>query len=209
MRKPKLASTLPQVQKNLRAFNMDEPDLLDILAYVRSWYALETAEGWAFGPSKFIGYADMDAKKYFELHAQLDGRVTDKNLEAWFVELNSQDALAKMLLGHLRGILAQRGKSLNVKARILVLREQAQESKIATKTPAGPETRITFDAEMLGGKPCIRNMRIRVTDVLEMLAGGATRREILEDFPYLQDEDITASLQFAAGAVDHRHIKAA
>ena len=69
--------------------------------------------------------------------------------------------------------------------------------------------RITRTPGVMGGKPCIRGMRIRVTDILEMLAGGATRQDILEDFPYLQDEDISESLQFAAGAVDHRHIKAA
>ena len=209
MSKPRLASTLEQVQKNLRSFNMDDPALLDILAYVRRWYAIETEAGWGFGPSKFIGYADMDAKNYFAMHDQLDGRVTEKTLETWFVELNEQDGLATKLASELRDMLARRGKSLNAKARILVLKEQAQARKIAKKVPQESVARITFDAEMLGGKPCVRGMRIRVTDILEMLAGGATRQEILEDFPYLQNEDITASLQFAAGAVDHRHIKAA
>jgi uncharacterized protein (DUF433 family) len=46
-------------------------------------------------------------------------------------------------------------------------------------------------------------MRIRVKDILDMLAGGATRAEILADYPYLQDEDITAALEFAARATDH------
>jgi uncharacterized protein (DUF433 family) len=45
--------------------------------------------------------------------------------------------------------------------------------------------------------------RVRVEDIIEMLAGGSTRAEILADFPYLQDEDITAALEFAARAVDH------
>lgn len=209
MGKPHLASALPQIQSNILAFNMDDPNLLEILAYVRHWYAIETADGWIFGPSKFIGYADMDAKKYFAIHKKLDGRVTEKNLETWFVELNSQDAFASKLLLQLRDVLARRGKSLNAKARVHVLKERAQESKIARNVVQGSTIRITFDAEMLGGKPCIRGMRIRVTDILEMLAGGATRQEILDDFPYLQDEDITASLQFAAGAIDHRHIRAA
>lgn len=209
MSKLRLATTLDQVQNNLRSFDMDEPSLLGILAYVRRWYAVETQAGWVFGPSKFIGYADMDAKTYFAKHGQLDGRVTEKTLEAWFVELNSQDGLAAKLASDLRDLLARRGKSLNSKARIHVLKERALESRITRKPPQDPVDRITFDAEMLGGKPCIRGMRIRVADILEMLAGGATRQEILEDFPYLQDEDITASLQFAAGAVDHRHIRAA
>lgn len=209
MPKPRLASTLNQVQKNLHSFNLDDSSLQDILAYVRRWYAVETEAGWIFGPSKFIGYADMDAKNYFARHNQLDGRVTEKNLETWFVELSGQDGLAIKLASELKDKLAYRGKSLNAKARIHVLKEMAHDSKIAKKLPPGPVSRVTFDAEMLGGKPCIRGMRIRVTDILEMLAGGATRQDILEDFPYLQDEDISESLQFAAGAVDHRHIKAA
>lgn len=64
--------------------------------------------------------------------------------------------------------------------------------------------RITIDPEVCFGKPCIRGMRIRVTDVLDMLAGGATREEILDSFPYLEDADITAALAYAARASDNR-----
>jgi len=46
-------------------------------------------------------------------------------------------------------------------------------------------------------------MRIRVKDVLDMLAGDAGRTEILEDYPYLEDDDITAALEFASRAADH------
>ena len=60
--------------------------------------------------------------------------------------------------------------------------------------------RITFDPEMCGGRACIRGMRIRVSDILDMLAGGASRFEILRDFPDLEDDDITASLLYAARA---------
>lgn len=63
--------------------------------------------------------------------------------------------------------------------------------------------RITFDPEQCGGKPCIRGMRIRVKDVLDMLAGGATEAQILADFPYLEREDILASLEYAAQSVNH------
>jgi uncharacterized protein (DUF433 family) len=63
--------------------------------------------------------------------------------------------------------------------------------------------RITVDPEVCGGRPCIRGLRVRVKDVLDMLAGGSTRAEILADFPYLQDEDISAALEFAARATDH------
>jgi len=57
---------------------------------------------------------------------------------------------------------------------------------------------ITIEPNKRGGKPCIRGMRITVYDVLEYLASGMTPKEILEDFPYLTSEDITACLAFAA-----------
>ena len=69
--------------------------------------------------------------------------------------------------------------------------------------------RITIDPEVCGGRPCIRGLRIRVKDVLDMLAGGATREEILADYPYLEDPDITAALEYAARATDHPVIAAA
>ena len=63
--------------------------------------------------------------------------------------------------------------------------------------------RITFNPNQCGGRPCIRGMRIRVKDVLEMLAGGTTQQEILQDYPYLEPEDIRACLEYAALQVDH------
>ena len=58
--------------------------------------------------------------------------------------------------------------------------------------------RITFNLSQCGGRPCIRGMRIRVKDVLEMLAAGVSQAEILEDYPYLEPEDILACLEYAA-----------
>ena len=59
-------------------------------------------------------------------------------------------------------------------------------------------SRITIDDAQCGGRPCIRGMRIRVKDVLELLGAGATVGEVLEDYPYLEHEDILAALQYAA-----------
>jgi uncharacterized protein (DUF433 family) len=69
-------------------------------------------------------------------------------------------------------------------------------------------SRITFDRDVCGGRPCIRGLRVRVKDVLDMLAGGATRAEILENYPYLENDDITAALELASRAVDHPVIAA-
>lgn len=58
--------------------------------------------------------------------------------------------------------------------------------------------RITIEPGIRGGKPCIRGMRITVYDILSYLAYGMTYEEILKDFPYLEIEDILASLEYAA-----------
>jgi uncharacterized protein (DUF433 family) len=63
--------------------------------------------------------------------------------------------------------------------------------------------RITVDPGQCGGRPCIRGLRVRVKDVLDLLAAGASREEILGDYPYLEPEDITAVLEFAAKQSDH------
>ncbi len=69
--------------------------------------------------------------------------------------------------------------------------------------------RITIDPEVCGGRPTIRGMRIRVQDIIELLASGASREEILEDYPYLENDDISAALKYAARYLDHTIIQAA
>jgi len=69
--------------------------------------------------------------------------------------------------------------------------------------------RISVDPGMCGGRPTIRGLRIRVRDVLDLLAAGASRAEILADYPYLEDEDITAVLEFAARQSDHPVLRSA
>mgnify|MGYP001552427374 CR=1 FL=1 len=68
--------------------------------------------------------------------------------------------------------------------------------------------RITFDPARMHGRPCIRGLRITVGDVLGMLAAGMTRTQILKDYPYLEDADIDAVLEFAAKQADHPVIAA-
>ena len=63
-------------------------------------------------------------------------------------------------------------------------------------------SRITYNPEQCGGRPCIRGMRIRVSDILEMLANGVSEARILADFPDLEAEDIKACLRLAAVRVD-------
>ncbi len=69
--------------------------------------------------------------------------------------------------------------------------------------------RITINDNQCGGRPCIRGMRIRVTDILELLSAGADFKEILEDYPYLEREDIFAAIEYAARQTDHPILQSA
>ncbi len=69
--------------------------------------------------------------------------------------------------------------------------------------------KITLEEGKCGGRPCIRGKRLRVSDLLELLGTGASFEEILEDYPFLEHEDILAALQFAARQTEHPIFKAA
>ena len=69
--------------------------------------------------------------------------------------------------------------------------------------------RITSETNKYGGKPCIRGMRIRVVDVLELLATGMTQQQILEEHPDLEADDIKACLLFAARRSNYPFLNAA
>jgi uncharacterized protein (DUF433 family) len=68
--------------------------------------------------------------------------------------------------------------------------------------------RITVDPERMHGRPCIRDLRITVADVLGLLSAGQSRESILADYPYLEAADIDAVLAYAARQVDHPIIAA-
>ena len=77
----------------------------------------------------------------------------------------------------------------------------------APSSPSGGSVdavrRITTNPAQCGGRPCVRGMRIRVTDVLDLLAEGLSPSEILEELPDLDAEDVRACVQFARRRVDH------
>ena len=68
--------------------------------------------------------------------------------------------------------------------------------------------RITIDPDRMHGRPCIRGLRITVTDILGLLSAGQSREMILQDYPYLENADIDAVLAFAARQADHPIIAA-
>jgi uncharacterized protein (DUF433 family) len=69
--------------------------------------------------------------------------------------------------------------------------------------------RISVDPRVCGGRPVIKGTRVRVADVLEMLAGGAPTEQIVADFPYVKEEDVRAALAYAAAQADHAVVLAA
>jgi uncharacterized protein (DUF433 family) len=77
------------------------------------------------------------------------------------------------------------------------------ERLVSTSSSQNELHRITIIKGLCGGRPTIRGMRIRVHDILDLLAHGASRAEILADYSYLEDGDITAALQYASRQLDH------
>lgn len=69
--------------------------------------------------------------------------------------------------------------------------------------------RITIEPGKCGGRPCIRGKRIRVTDILELLASGASVEEIVEDYPTLDRDDVLAAISYAALQTSHTVIRVA
>jgi len=67
-------------------------------------------------------------------------------------------------------------------------------------------TRITFNPEVMGGKPCIRGMRVTVGTVVGLIASGKTIDEVLADYPYLEREDILEALSYAAWRAEEREL---
>jgi len=72
-----------------------------------------------------------------------------------------------------------------------------------------PFDRITMDPEVMGGKPCIRGMRVTVGMIVEAMAAGRTIEELLTDFPYIEEPDIREALAFAARLAQGHEIRLA
>ncbi len=69
--------------------------------------------------------------------------------------------------------------------------------------------RIAVDPNRMGGAPCIRDLRVTVSMVLGQLAAGLTRDELVEDYPYVEPEDVTAALEYGAARVNEREVPVA
>lgn len=214
MRKP--VSSPDQVVANIRRFPDEvsaNPKLQSILSHVHAWYALALEDGgWLFGPSKFVGYPDNSAKEYLRTYRKdANGGQTELVLSEWYQPVRPDSKLERELKAALEQFLANWERAPRKAARIsVVTADYGDVGPLAGPSP--PEvllTRIAIDPRVCGGRPCIKGTRVRVSDILDMLANGATKAEILADYPYLTSDDISAALVYAAKAADHRVIRAA
>ncbi len=183
---------------------------------VWSWYAArdERSGSWKFAPSKFIGYRDPSAKRYLAesgMEGDFDGRITERILSEWFETPDKNSKLERELADDLRAFLAEFGKAPGARARISVPKDEnpATMRKSVSVNEARLLSRITSDPGICGGRPCIKGTRMRVADIVEALAHGASQKELLADFDYLTADDIAAALLYAAHATDHRVVRTA
>jgi len=217
MSKSRLALDGTEACSNVRRFEAEldkSPDLAGIMSYGRAWYACRTGRNWSLGPSKFVGYAANDAKTYLSTHRERDGRLTERILSQWFDEVSSGSPIYEELHSYLRALFAKHDKSPNKLFRFYVFKSDLSASDLIgkkgkTAPKQGLSSRITVDPNICFGRPCIRGMRIRVSDVLDLLAAGNERSQILADYPYLESADLDAVLEYASHAVGHRVIEAA
>ena len=177
-----------------------------------AWYAARDAQGsWMFGPSKFVGYHGANARDYLASYSRKDGREAEPALANWFVPVDIESALGRELHREFIGFAERFGKTPNSRWRVSVTEEEmiARGASERRTSDADMTRRIAYDPGICGGRPRIAGTRMRVSDIVTALAEGASVSEILQDFPYLSAEDISAALNYAAKAVDHRILKAA
>jgi uncharacterized protein (DUF433 family) len=212
----RLVSSAEEAKANIARYQAEVPKapaLQEIMAYARAWYAIRNeAGGWSFAPGKFAGYVKNDAQAYVVNRPVLDGRQTERALADWFEEVPSGTSLRHELDIDLRKFCARYGRTPNRLARVSVPAELLASQVNSRRDNAGNEDlllRITIDSDICAGRPCIRGMRIRVADIVGLLAAGESTKTILADYPYLEAEDITAALFYAARATAHRVVKAA
>ena len=205
----RLIDSRAQAVNNIRRYQteLDESsELVRRMRNVRHWYAIEDRGRWLFAPSKFVGYTANTTKVYLERHKYRDSRDTEKTLKRWF------EAAPRDLGIELRGALLDffekhEHPGPNRKANIYILKEAS--ANIADAASPKVSERIVIDAAICGGRPHIRGTRVRVCDVLELLAAGVPRSDILADYPYLSEADLRAALAYGAAASERGIVPAA
>lgn len=135
----RLITSIEQLMENIRRYAASVEELADLMAYCRSWYALNTGDGWLLAPSKFIGYEGMNSKTYRREKNHLDGRATEKLLEQWSDLIEEGHPQHDELHAALAVLFAHYGKTKNTLARISIVRA---DGKPAAPPPADDLVRL-------------------------------------------------------------------
>lgn len=216
-----IVSSPEEVFTNIKRYQQELPrsdGLRKRVSMHRGWYAFKDESGrWLFAPSKFVGYADNTAKRYLDSYDSadgMDGRETEPALKQWFEVVEKSHPLFARLHGEFSKFASGLDKSPSRIWRVSILRNHLAESVEAPafyppKNVSSLQERIALDPDICGGRPCIKGTRMRVGDIVDMIASGASQEDILEDFPYLEKDDIAAALKYAARALDHAVVRAA
>ena len=207
-----LVDSLDEAIENLARYESEvrkEPRLVARMKLVRAWYAVGPDDGtWLFGPSNFIGYAGSTAAAYLSKTAGRDGRRSEAVLSEWFGVVPPATVLGAELAAALRKFLDAHGHfAPHEHARICVRKEILAGSVDTVSREVWQ--RIHLDATICGGRPRIRGTRVRVSDILDLLASGTSPPDILADHPYRGEADLKAALTYGAATTGHRVILAA
>lgn len=218
-RTPSLVRDVSEALDNVLRFAEEaaaHPALSQRAGTVHAWYALRDATGqWHFGPSKWVGYRNARAGAYLASSGkggERSGGRSEAVLSQWFEPVDLSTVLGKQLHRELVALLGRWGKRPRNPIVINVLKsEMDQHRQAGPSTPLDNDglSRIVADPDICGGRPVIRGTRVRVSDLIDMMALGASRDDILADYPYLTDADLSAALSYAARATTHLVIKAA
>jgi uncharacterized protein (DUF433 family) len=214
---PKMVTSVKEVIENIDRYQhaiRKNREIQDRVAKVWSWYAIrdEKSGAWKFAPSKFIGYRDTSAERYLAeagKDGEFDGRATERVLSEWFKLPERDSRRERELMDELRAFLADFGKAPGARARVSAPKADIPSMIQPAADVEALLSRISSDPEICGGRPCIKGTRMRVTDIVEAIAHGASQRELLADFDYLTADDIAAALLYAARATDHRIVRTA
>lgn len=166
-----------------------------------------------FAPSKFVGYVDMTSQTYrLNYDKEMDGRDTEANMRSMFVEVIPGASTFAELESALEAFATSLGKKVRRRFKgfrvapdlletIGPARRADEDARIAA--------RVVSDPGICGGRARIRGTRVRVVDIMQMLAAGMRFEDIVADFPYIAEADIVAALAYSARAVDHAIVGAA
>lgn len=203
---PDTVNSLDEAVANVgRYHRIDASRLSGVMGFVRAWYAVRPdGRTWRFGPSKFVGYAGMTAERYGAERPSLDGRETERALRPFFRGVPAGDPVQDEVWRSLRRFLSEHRRHPNKRAHIVIPAGSARGR--GDRDAPGGGNRIQIDPEICGGRPHIRGTRVRVCDILDLLASGLQSKDILADYPYLDESDVRAALAYGAASSSHRVI---